>query len=293
MVSILKRLRKTKNKVLVSRFQGTWMTLYYKRKKYLKLLLNFDFYMAMRFKSDLGIMTDDGTQGDFIMRKIQPKHLDFRFWVNGVDRHQFNKELVDEIANKYNLDNRYSLISVSRLEGSKRVDRVINIVRIFCEQYPDYKNQLTYLIVGEGVDRERLENMVKQYNLTSQIHFVGAVPNNQVSSYLKACQVFMSFYDLSNVGNPLLEAMRMNKVIMTLSNGDTSKWISHKKTGFIYSPKNDFYEEVANDLALLIKDDELIENITGELLSFSDKNLWTWEERLDEEVKTVESKLKC
>ena len=292
-VSILKRLRRTKNKVLVSRFQGTWMTLYYKRKKYLKLLLNVDFYMAMRFKSDLCIMTDDGTQGDFIMRKIQPKHPDFRFWVNGVDRQQFNNELVDQIANKYNLDNRFSLISVSRLEGWKRVDRVINIVRIFCEQYPNYKDQLTYLIVGEGVDRERLENMVKQYNLTNQIHFVGAVPNNQVSSYLKACQVFMSFYDLSNVGNPLLEAMRMNKVIMTLSNGDTSKWISHKKTGFIYSPKNNFYEEVANDLALLFKDDELIENITGELLSFSDKNLWTWKERLDEEVKTVESKLKC
>ena len=85
----------------------------------------------------------------------------------------------------------------------------------------------------------------------------------------------------------------MNKVIMTLSNGDTSKWISHKKTGFIYNPKEGFYDEVADDLALLVKDDDLIRNVTSKLLKFSEEKLWTWEERFNEEVKIVESKLKC
>ena len=63
--------------------------------------------------------------------------------------------------------------------------------------------------------------------------------------------------------------------------------------GFIYSPKDSFYDKVANDLALLVKDDELNRNITSELLNFSEKNLWTWEERFDEEVRIVESKIKC
>ena len=292
-VSLLKFLGKTRNSVTVSRFQGTWMALYYKQKRYLKLLLNIDFYMAMRFKSDLCIMTDDGTQGDFIMHKIQPKHPDFRFWTNGVDFSSTDSNLCDEINLKYNLEDKISLISVSRLESWKRVDRVIGIVNHFCEKYPNFKDKLVYLIVGEGIDRPHLEQLVEDLALSNQIKFVGAIPNDKVSNYLKVCNVFMSFYDLSNVGNPLLEAMRMNKVIMTLSNGDTGKWISHKKTGFIYSPLDDFYNEVANDLALLVKDADLNRNITSELLKFSDNNLWTWQERFDEEVKIVESKLTC
>ena len=292
-VSLLKKFGRVRNKVLVSRFQGTWMSLYYKNKRYLKLLLNIDFYLAMRFKSDLCIMTDDGTQGDFIMRKIQPKHPDFRFWVNGVDQPKADAKLVTTIDQKYQLNGSISLVSVSRLEGWKRVDRVIDIVRLFCEQYPEYKNQLTYLIVGEGVHRQKLEEQVKAYQLTNQIHFVGAVPNFQVSSYLKACDVFMSFYDLSNVGNPLLEAIRMQKVIMTLSNGDTAKWITHKKTGFIYPDDKDFSSDVVADLAMLIENPDLKTDLIAELNSFSATHLWTWKERFDEEVRVVESKLIC
>jgi glycosyltransferase involved in cell wall biosynthesis len=292
-VSLLKFFGKARNCITVSRFQGTWLALYYKSKRYLKLLLNVDFYLAMRFKSDLCIMTDDGTQGDFIMRKIQPKHPDFRFWVNGVDFSSTNNDFCNQIKANYNLENKISLISVSRLESWKRVDRVINIVNQFCKKNPNLKHKLVYLVVGEGIDRPRLEQLVNDLDLRKQIKFVGAIPNDKVPNYLKVCKVFMSFYDLSNVGNPLLEAMRMNKVIMTLSNGDTSKWISHKKTGFIYNPKEGFYDEVADDLALLVKDDDLIRNVTSKLLKFSEEKLWTWEERFNEEVKIVESKLKC
>ena len=292
-VSLLKTFGKAKYIVTGSRFKGTWMSLYYKNKRYFKLLLNIDFYMAMRFKSDLCIMTDDGTQGDFIMIKINPNHPDFRFWVNGVDLPSYDKKLVDQITVDYKLENKLSLISVSRLESWKRVDRVIKIVGHFCEKFPHYRDKLVYLIVGEGIDRPRLEKMVDDLNLSDQIKFVGAVPNVQVSSYFKACKVFMSFYDLSNVGNPLLEAMRMQKIIMTLSNGDTPKWISHEKTGFIYSTENNYYNEASKDLAMLIEDSSIAGNLIKDLMKFSDDNLWTWQERFEEEITVVESKLRC
>ena len=292
-VSLLKILGKVKNIVTVSRFQGTWMSLYYKNKRYFKLLLNIDFYLAMRFKSDLCIMTDDGTQGDFIMNKTNPNHPDFRFWVNGVDFPSPNNELVEQITADYKLENKLSLISVSRLESWKRVDRVIEIVRHFCEKFPHYRDELVYLIVGEGIDRPRLEKMVDDFKLKDQIKFIGAVPNEQVSSYFKACKVFMSFYDLSNVGNPLLEAMRMQKVIMTLANGDTPKWISHEKTGFIYALENDFFSEASNDLAMLIDDSSVMGKLANDLMNFSNNHLWTWQERFEEEVTVVESKLSC
>ena len=227
------------------------------------------------------------------MHKIQPNHPDFRFWVNGVDFPIDNNNLVEKITTDYKLKDKLSLISVSRLEPWKRVDRVIEIVHQFCEMHPNYREKLVYLIVGEGVDKPRLEKLVADFKLKDQIKFIGAVSNLEVPSYFKACNVFMSFYDLSNVGNPLLEAMRLQKVIMTLSNGDTSKWIEHKKTGYIYSPKENFYAEASKDLAMLVEESSLMNKLTIELKKFSDKNLWTWQQRFEEEVTVVESKLSC
>jgi hypothetical protein len=84
-VSKLDSLRLIKGTLKVSRFQGTWLSQFLKQKRYFKLLLNFDFLIAMRFKSDICIMTNDGTQGDFIIKKLKTNYPIFKFWVNGVD----------------------------------------------------------------------------------------------------------------------------------------------------------------------------------------------------------------
>ena len=46
-------------------------------------------------------------------------------------------------------------------------------------------------------------------------------------------------YTSTNVGNPLLEAIRHNKIIVTLNNGDTGDWIKHRVSGLIYDVDDD------------------------------------------------------
>jgi len=113
-----------------------------------------------------------------------------------------------------------------------------------------------------------------------------------VSNYLAAADVFFSFYDLSNVGNPLLEAIRSEKIIMTLKNGDTPKWISHKVNGFIYDPNSDFIDQVSDDLNGMITDSELIAQLKEGVKNLSKEKLWTWPERLNAEVNAVEDLLR-
>ena len=149
-----------------------------------------------------------------------------------------------------------------------------------------------YFVVGEGSLRPQYEELVKKENIAGNVVFVGAVPNSDVKKYLNYADVFFSTYDLSNVGNPLLEAIRANKIIFTLNNGDTSSWIKHKVNGFIYDIDENLPEKMATDLLELINNEQLRERILINIKKTEKEKLWTWQERMEAEVKEVEALLK-
>lgn len=270
----------------VSRFQGTWMTSYFKAGRKFKLFLNKDFKMGLQFQSDLAIMTDDGTQGDFIFQHYNPNHPNFKFWCNGVDPIVENPTISAQLIDQYDLKNQSIFLSISRLEGWKRVDRVIHTLDAFKKSNPTYP--FKYLVVGDGQERKSLEELVKKLGLQENVIFLGAIPHQQVAQFLIIADIFFSFYSLSNVGNPLLEAIRANKIIFTLNNGDTSKWITHQENGFIYDEQTPFYATAAGDLASLLSNEELYQQIKQGITETCDQKLWTWEERFNAEVNEVE-----
>ena len=81
------------------------------------------------------------------------------------------------------------------------------------------------IIKGDGPERKILEQLSNKLGIKQYIRFEGASPHNEVPKYFATADIFLSFYDWSNVGNPLLEAMMGGKCIVTLNNGDTGRFI--------------------------------------------------------------------
>jgi len=283
-VWLLKLFSFTKKFKTVSRFQGTWITQYFKEKKYLKLILNIDKLIALKVRNNLAIMTDDGTQGDFALKKLNKKQ-NFKFWVNGVDNQFLEKEKYIDLKEKYVKNNETVILSVSRLISWKRIDRTIEIVDKIVNQN-NCKNFI-YLIIGEGPEKESLEKMVKLHNLENYIQFVGSVQNQEIKKYLNFADIFISMYDLSNVGNPLLEAISANCCIFTLNNGDTGNWIKHKANGFIYEIDDNLFNNVARDIISYSKDNDLQKFIKKNVELTNKEKLWNWDERMKTEVECV------
>ena len=221
------------------------------------------------------------------VKQTKTRRTNTKFWVNGVNSPKINTAITSQISSSLQVEKKLTIISISRLEGWKRVDRGIDIIHSFIQKFPESKDKIKYIIVGDGVDKGSLEKRVATHKLTDQIHFTGAISHAEVGNYLNLADVFFSFYDLSNVGNPLLEAIRSQKIIMTLANGDTSKWITHLENGFIYNPHSDFKNEVAEDLDKLINDQHLKDTVKIGVKKLSEEKLWTWSERMDEEVNEV------
>jgi glycosyltransferase involved in cell wall biosynthesis len=286
---LLKIIHYRKKLFTVSRFYGVW-DFYSKtilEHRWFKLLLNIDVLVAFYLRADLKIITNDGTQGDKALGCIRPKTLDsLRFYVNGTDKPVFNESELIELRKSLAIENVFTVVCITRLVSIKRIDRCIQVAASIVHKCGMHNFRM--LIVGDGVERIRFEKLARDLGVTDNIVFTGAVDNRHVKNYLAISNAFLSMYDVSNVGNPLLEAMRANKIIFTLNNGDTSTWVQHGVNGFIYDVDDAMIDRMAQDMAALANNAALQDTIERNIRITESEMLWSWDERLQAELTEVE-----
>src|SRR3990172_5771102 len=173
-------LRRRGNRLpLVPRFQGTVMPpalgdrlLYYRR---------YEEAMALQTAADLVIMTDDGTQGDEVLARLNSRaHGRVRFWRNGLDLDRLHAPTEDErAAARAELGvpvGAFVMLTASRLATWKRVDRAIRALPKIRSWLPE----ALLLVVGDGEERARLEALARELGVSANVRFAGAVPQADV-----------------------------------------------------------------------------------------------------------------
>jgi glycosyltransferase involved in cell wall biosynthesis len=135
----------------------------------------------------------------------------------------------------------------AKLRAWKRID----ILLTACAKMTSDAYQL--LIVGDGPDRVRLEQLSKQLGLEDRTRFVGL--QEHVGDYLSLMDVFvLPSRQVESFGNAVVEAMSQGVPgIVFHDGGGLSEHVEHGKSGFIVSSM----EELANRLEELIRSPEL------------------------------------
>jgi glycosyltransferase involved in cell wall biosynthesis len=279
---------------LVTRFQGTVMhpalsdrLLYYRR---------YEEALALKTPADLLIMTDDGTQGDEVIARLNPAMRGrMKFWRNGLDMARLRPPAAherDEARTALGIDEgAFVMLTASRLAGWKRVDRAVRALRLVSAWAP----QAMLLIVGDGEERARLEALARELGVHDRVRFAGAVPQTDVMRYMHAADVFLAIADLSNVGNPLLEAMACGMCIVAVDAGDTRDLIRDGVTGRLVDSSQrsgiarPLEQRLADLLVQLAGDDAQRERLGDEAGAYAREHFWTWDERMDAEVAAVEA----
>lgn len=282
-------------KPFVSRFQGTLLTPYVEKKQLLQLLRRAEHVLALRMSSDLCIMTDDGTKGDRVLTALRARHRKVLFLRNGVDKAQLTQTFDGKSELRRSLggdETQLLVLLLSRLVGWKRVDRAIASVSFLSAST---RERVRFAIVGEGADRARLEQLSKDLGCTDVIRFVGAVKNDEVYRYYQTADVFLSLYDLSNLGNPFFESQTCGLPIIALDCGDTRSCVTDGVNGLLVSHRQSdeaISRDVAARLEQLVAVRSQLENLARGSLAFARDHLNTWERRFELEVSAVEE-LKC
>lgn len=82
------------------------------------------------------------------------------------------------------------ILTVSRLSTHKRIDILISAAKILTSR--DQGNSLVVMIVGDGKDRRKLENMVKANGLDKKVLFMGRVQESDLPRYYRSADVFVN-----------------------------------------------------------------------------------------------------
>jgi len=140
---------------------------------------------------------------------------------NGVDLIRFKPMDGSLIIEKHNLKGRKVLLTVGRLVPYKGQDLVIRAIPLIKKKVPN----ISYLIVGEGPDKERLRYLIKQLRLEAEVKLVGMVPDSLLPLYYNACDIFLMVnrmvneVDFEGFGLVFLEAGACGKPVIASVHG--------------------------------------------------------------------------
>ncbi len=139
-----------------------------------------------------------------------------------------------------------SYISVGRLTHQKGYDLLIPAFAMLLKNQPEAK--LT--IVGEGPERNFLEQMIAHLRLSESVYLVGYKDN--VLELVGSSDIFVSSSRYEGFSNAILEAMALGKpVVATNCEGGTRDMILDGETGILAkkSSTNELYEALKRAIA--------------------------------------------
>lgn len=139
----------------------------------------------------------------------------YEIFNNSVIYNPINKNKIREASKeeaKFNFSkNSVNIISIGRLGYQKGYDRLINI----CNKLNQENLNFNLLIIGDGDEKQNLQQLIDKYSLKDSVHLVGFKENPY--SYLKAADLFVCSSRGEGFSLVVAEAMTLGIPILTVN----------------------------------------------------------------------------
>jgi phosphatidyl-myo-inositol dimannoside synthase len=203
---------------------------------------------------------------------------------NGVNSMIFKQTAVNsKVEAHYRPRGERILLTVTRLYPYKGVDRMLESLPAISRAVPSIK----YLVVGEGPDRERLEDLTARLGLQTQVSFLGRLALSEIVELYNVADLFVMLSreeppDVEGFGLVFLEAAACGLPSVGGRSGGIPDAIDEGKSGWLVDPCNT--EEIAATIIDLLKSPERLERASEFCLSTAPQKNWEraadriWEE---------------
>ncbi len=167
---------------------------------------------------------------------------------NGVDLSNFKPGKASaEIYQKYGIDNKKkTVLYVGRVDPEKKVGLV---VEAFLRANLDNAQMV---VVGDGVDRLRLERL---YKTKKDVKFLGRVVGSDLYELYKVGDVFVTASEIETQGIVLIEAAATGLPLIAVDKGAVAEVCLDEENGFLCEPGS--VAEIAAAIKKILSDDKL------------------------------------
>jgi 1,2-diacylglycerol 3-alpha-glucosyltransferase len=156
--------------------------------------------------------------------------------VERFSKNNINKEELNRLIKKYELENSFVIGSVSRLGKEKDVDKLIIEFSKLIDKIPNIK----LLLVGDGPDKKYLKDLTKELKISKNVIFVGKVPIEKVQIYYHLMDVFSTFSTTETQGLTVLEALASSKPVVAIKDDSFEGVIKNNVNGYLFTRNIDF-----------------------------------------------------
>lgn len=165
----------------------------------------------------------------------------------------YNGYNIKQILKKANEEIKYrkvkpTIISIGRLQEQKNFLCLIEVARILDERNKEFQ----LLILGEGEQRDEIENKIKQYNLEEKVQMLGYVKNPY--PYIKFADVYCMTSLAEGFPTVLVEAMSLGCPFVSTNVAGADELSSNGKSGIITTHDK---EDIANNLIKILENETL------------------------------------
>ena len=162
-----------------------------------------------------------------------------------LDHYDYNGS-VTSIKHSFSPENEKLLIHVSNFRKVKRAQDVIKVFDIVRKQIP-----AKLLMVGDGPERHRLEELCRELNACHIVKFLGKVKDTE--RVLAASDIFILPSESESFGLAALEAMAAKTPVISTNTGGIPEVNEHGVSGFL-SNVGDVNDMAKNALKILSDD---------------------------------------
>ena len=211
----------------------------------------------------------------------------------GVDTTVFREGLdCGPLRKRLRLEGERVLLTVGRLVKRKGIDSVIRALPAVRKEFP----QTTYLIVGDGPERENLQGLVQENSLSHAVLFLGSVSSKELPYYYNLCDCYvMPNRDTKGdetregFGISFIEASACAKAVVAGRSGGVADAVKEGVTGIMVDPKDTV--AIGEALIRLLRDDEyrLMLGRQGRLRAAQEFN---WQSRSEKIIWILEQSIK-
>ena len=142
---------------------------------------------------------------------------------------------------------------LTHVSNFRPVKRVEDVIKVFYEVHKEIPSKL--LLIGEGPERSKAENLVNKLKISNDVLFLGN--SSEVTKILCYSDVFLLPSQTESFGLAALEAMAARTPVISTNTGGLPEVNIHGKTGYL-SDLGDV-TEMANNAISILKNQETLE----------------------------------
>lgn len=274
-----------------AKYQGTVLGFNYNNidsdELYQKYSIDIDAY-KLSSEFDLCAITNDGTNGTAVLKYFGVQENKIICLPNGISNNIIG--IKDEIDISYKLDDRINLFTISRLVGWKRVYLAIEIMNRLVNELGQKKFKLNIYGHGNEIEVSYLNKLVSDYNLLDYVTIHGPVSFSKMKDVYNTNSIMLSLYRFTNLTNPVLEAIYLNKPVISLNDPNLEMVLNGVKTDRV-----ELFEQDDEDIIITKVSDYLSES-NFEYPRLTENFDISWDNRIKEEMDkliSVEGKEQC